>query len=142
MTLESLLRGDLYPTSKPLSSFDSDWRIVTVVGQPETASMMRFTGAMFGIGPNNFYTRGETVQLGGETFVVAYRQPQAQPGVDMGPDLAVSLSLINLRMTASLNDLTPFSLPDELSRLRQQGESPSGFPFPFPTQPNPMPPAS
>jgi hypothetical protein len=135
VTLETLLQGETYPTSRPLGSFDDRWRIVTVVGQPETASMMQFTGAMFGIGPNTFYTRGETVEIAGESFLVAYRQPKAEAGVEVDPDFEVPLSLINLRLTASFNDFKPFSLPGELARLRQQSEQQSGFPFPFPVPP-------
>ncbi|GAB4356192.1 MAG: hypothetical protein Fur0042_25510 [Cyanophyceae cyanobacterium] len=135
ISLEQLLQGDPYPTSRPLSSLDDRWRIVTVVGQPETASMMQFTGAMFGIGPNSFYTRGETVEIAGESFLVAYRQPKAEPGIAVDPELEVPLSLINLRLTASFNDFKPFSLPGELARLRQQSEQQSGFPFPFPVPP-------
>lgn len=135
VTLETLLQGETYPTSRPLSSLDDRWKIVTVVGQPETALMMQLTGTMFGVGPNTFYTQGETVEIAGESFLVAYRQPKAEPGVAVDPELEVPLSLINLRLTASFNDFRPFSLPGELARLRQQSEQQSGFPFPFPVPP-------
>lgn len=109
---------------------------------------MSLLSGMFGSGtgtpesgePPVYYTQGQTVNLAGETFLVAYRHEKpgfnlmqfaleaAKSGGDKEPDFAkmaaenkltaessLSLSLINVKMIAALSGFRPFDMNQEIA---------------------------
>lgn len=103
-------------------------------------------GGMFGGGmanmltppPAPIYTRGETVNLGGETFLIAYRAVQKSldvtalmkageggelpPPEVLKPDSEVTLSYIKLRSVDALNDIRPFNLEYEIAESEKAAQ--------------------
>lgn len=91
-SLAALLAGNTVPQTLRLRELSSDWRRVTVAGEMMLGmggmqSLMQGVGSMFGggAGTDALYTRGHTVKIGDQQFLVAYRLP-AQ-GVDFGSTL-------------------------------------------------------
>lgn len=109
---------------------------------------MSLLGGLFGGGgeskPPVYYTKGQTATVGGETFLVAYRYQkpamnlmqvamQAEkngqdPNVTgmaaagkLSPDSALQISLINMRSIASLSDIRPFDMNQEIAESAQAG---------------------
>jgi hypothetical protein len=106
-------------------------------------------GGMFGGGsggdaPPAYYSKGQTIQLGGETFLVTYRyQPPAnnlmqmamQAGIEgKEPDLAkmlaapalteesdLTLTLVNARTIGTITDIRTFDLKKELEASQKAG---------------------
>jgi len=124
-----LLSSKRFPLTVRMGSLDSKWRRLTLggAGGGELAS---FYGAMFGGGA--YYTKGETVALAGETYLVAYTvsrkpmdfasmmrsgEPPAPPEVNA--DTQLGLSLINLRITGTLNDIRPFDFEEETAQQQE-----------------------
>ncbi len=114
-------------------------------GKPDEAASaaigMSFLSAMMGGGAQapGYYTQGETLQLGTETFLVTYHYEK--PGMDVGalmaagaaggePDFGalfgggaitddtnLSLSLVNVRAIQTIQGIRPFSLEEEKKAL-------------------------
>lgn len=111
----------------------------------EEALGMMFLSSIFGGGgsgsaPTTYYTQGQTVQLGGETFLIVYSLPaqsmdfsklmtEAMASEDSGeepdmsamlgsgkltPESEVSLSLLNMKAIASFQNLRAFDMQREL----------------------------
>jgi hypothetical protein len=138
--LKELFSGSTYPLTLKLKDLNSDWRRFSVgssggdggMGGFFSMIMAMFGGAMGGGGGTGaYYTKGDTVDLGGETFIVAYRiKPKpidpASFATMMGPgskppvpdkltdETALSLSLLSVRGTPSLNDIRPFDMKTEM----------------------------
>lgn len=126
--LKELLAGAKYPLTLKLKDLDAEWRRLSVSAQNDTNPW----AMLFSIGGDDvFYTRSQTVTVGTETFIVAYRPPvrkvdftvlmrgpgAAQPPLDpLTPDTQLGLSYLNLRMVASLNAIEPFNLQREVTR--------------------------
>lgn len=121
-----------YPPTLKLQNLNSQWRRFTLSDTGETnmgrrmAMQMR---VMERLGVGVYYTRGETVTMATQTYLVAYRidnelnqqdlqgavqelfggQNQALTGpIKFMPDTKLALSLLNLRTTGSINDVTKF----------------------------------
>jgi hypothetical protein len=141
------LLNDTVPLTLTLQELDDRWRVFTVTGQIETSNMLSMTAAVFGASPTDYYTKGETTQIGTDLFLIAYRIPPgrlAQPE-DVVGSVPVQLSLVNLRLAASLNDFRPFNLASEMERLKAAVQTRAASPFnmfgspPRPMQPLPRP---
>ncbi len=119
-------------------------------GSSEEAMGMAFLSMLFGGGGGSsapvFYTKGQTVTLSGETFLVAYQAPktginfmqlmmQSQMNGGKEPDLsklaggkitgdsALSLSLLNIKHITALSDIRPFDLQKEIDESGSAGSS-------------------
>jgi hypothetical protein len=99
-------------------------------------------GGVATAGENVYYTRGQTVVVGPETFLVAYRprtgtdsggpanlllmmkadKPPAPPK-PMTAEMPVSFALLNLRAVASFTDVHPFDLQAELAASAAQARA-------------------
>ncbi len=135
------------PMSLTLQELDDRWRVFTVTGQIETSNMLSMTAAVFGAAPSTYYTKGDITQMGGEEFLIAYRvipsslnQTSAVTG-----NTPIHMSLLNVKLIASLNDFQTFSLVTELERLKTVIQNRAASPFnmfnsPPPRLP-PLPPA-
>lgn len=123
-TMQRILSGREMPLSVPVKDLDASYRRLVVSGDPGMASIQNmFIEAKAGVELGLYYTRGATVKLGDETYLVAYRpsiriNPEifrghgdtgdAVQARKMGPNSKLTLSLLNLRTTSSMNDIRPF----------------------------------
>ncbi len=136
--LGALLQGDKTPLTHKLSDLDTTWRRLSLgasadAGNPASAYLSLFVG--LGSGSDVYYTQGRMVSVAGETYLVAYRRrakpldvtalmrPNGQndmPKPDpLTPDTVLSLSLLNLRVAGSLNDIRAFDIQQEMLAVQQ-----------------------
>lgn len=123
-----------YPLKLRLSDLDDRWKTFTLTSQFEASVALSLTSNIFGVGASVYYSKGEQITLGNQSFVLAYRLLPGSPKSlnDVLPSLEIYPSLLNLSLVGSINDLQSFNLPTELDRLKVRFNTPSGFPFPFP----------
>lgn len=133
-SFEELISGKNIPLSLKLKDLNNDWRRVSVgAPAPSAGGVSAVYSAMFGgmLGGGTYYTKGQTMIVGGETYLVAYRaqikppdtanlQALMRSGQMPEPEkpnaqTSLALSLLNLRTTGSLNDIRPFSLEFEMT---------------------------
>ncbi len=120
----AVLAGKAAPLSLPAKALaGGTWFQLKVGGQPggtDVLLMMASQGQQ-GLASVVFYTKGQTVGLGGETFLIAYQVPrldlqrvvvtprgQAPPPGALTPETQLTLSLLNLRTCGNLLDIKPF----------------------------------
>lgn len=122
--------GASRPLSLTLQDLDGSWRVFSLSGAGDSSGQVQiYLALLTGGAQTTYYTKGETVTLGGEAYLVAYRQKltvdyiallkgdEVQPPSPpkLTPSTALSLSLLNLRSVGSLNDIQPFSLQAALN---------------------------
>ena len=131
-SFKSLLSGKVVPLSLKLKELNNTWRRFTLV---ETGGMGAIFGPVATVG-GAYYTKGDTVTVAGETFLLAYRQQGAQislyqmvasgPGgaqmEELTAESPVTLSLLSLRNLAGMNDIRPFDLQQELAEYKKASE--------------------
>lgn len=134
-----LISGKNLPLTLKLKNLDNNWRRLTVSNQSETSNWLEIFGAISGaLQTGTYYTKGQTVTTGSETYFVVYRLQSTQkdlralvqsdsstkftPAV-LTPETTVTLSLLNLRTVNGLNDLVPFNLQQEIEASRRIRES-------------------
>lgn len=129
MTFKEVLSGTTTPLTMKLKDLNGDWRRMKVGGNGEgSAGYMELLSGMFSGGGGVYYTRGDTVTSGSETYVIAYRVPaknlnfselmrsnQPPPPEKLTPETTLTLSLLNQRTSGSFVDIRPFNLSDEIS---------------------------
>ncbi len=138
LDLATLTSGRVMPLSIKAKDLTSEWRRLTV-GSAAEATLNATTITAIDIGV--YYTKGKTVSVGGETYLVAYRaqnnaaSPPLAPvqgsapgfGADINPlpqlpqrrlprDATLTLSLLNLRTSGSLNDIRPVDPAQDIER--------------------------
>jgi hypothetical protein len=113
------------------------WRRMTVSGAgglagPDASPMVTFiTSILQGPDASAYFTRGETVTVDGQKFLVAYRvkpkpidfemldrsadPPKPDP---LKPDTELTLSLLNLSATNSFEDIRPFDWATEQAAIQ------------------------
>lgn len=146
-SMASLVAGTAVPRTIRLKELTPEWRRLTVTGEAMLGmggmvqSMLQGVGSMFGGAggaSDALYTRGATIKMGDQEFLIGYRLP-AQ-GVDFGalmaigtagkgtpsappnlprrppisPDTELSLVLVNLRAIAAISDIRPFDMAEAL----------------------------
>jgi hypothetical protein len=131
-TLSQVMAGRDLPLAITAKDLNSSYRRITIAGQPDIWSVqMRAAGIDLGL----YYTRGNTVAVGGQTYLVAYRpQIRIDPGMlnrhhghgEEAPEpqrlranTRLALSLLNLRSTDNLNDIRPFDAKQDLETPQQ-----------------------
>jgi prepilin-type processing-associated H-X9-DG protein len=134
--LQDLLAGRNLPLAIQAKNLDSSYRRLVVEGQPDIMSMkMRMMGVMAGVELGLYFTKGNTITVGSETYLVAYRpQTRIDPEVfqhrghgnaepvqpqRLRPNDRLALSLLNLRATTSLNDIRIFDPKQDLETPQQ-----------------------
>lgn len=130
---QELFSGHDFPLTLKLKDLNGDWRKLAVSGQNDIGHYLHAALSMFGSNPRagTRYTKGETVTVGGETYLIAYAAPM--PILDFAalthggfgtvpikwlkltPETPLTLSLLNLRTSGSLTDIRPFDLNEELA---------------------------
>ena len=131
MTFKQLLSGSAAPLSMKLKDLNGDWRRMSVSGPSEISmgGLMGMLTSMFsgmGMGGGVYYTRGDTVAIGSETYIIAYSTKPRKftaaeisaskppPPEKLTPDTTLTLSLLNQRTIGSFTDIEPFDLNEEI----------------------------
>jgi hypothetical protein len=124
--LQALLHNSSYPLTLQLKDLNQDWRRVSIGGQAEAGVHTELASSL---ADNVYYTRGETINMGGETYLVAYQienpnkyasplsatyDAYETPRLSMNTRL--TLNLVNMRMSTGLYDVTPLNVQDEIKR--------------------------
>ncbi|MFP4006687.1 MAG: hypothetical protein ACLFV6_01580 [Spirulinaceae cyanobacterium] len=125
--LLEILEDDRYPLSFQLKDLDSSWRVFSISGQLEAGLFLTIIGSFIGVVPNEYYTQGETVNVGDRTYLVVYGIPFSV--TEAAPEAPVTLSLLNLRAISTMNKIQPFDLDAELAKLQIRLQPPDLFPF-------------
>ncbi|KGF71873.1 hypothetical protein DO97_14650 [Neosynechococcus sphagnicola sy1] len=138
-TLDELLSGRTVPLTLKLKDLSNDWRRMTISSQAMSSNFAEILSAVLpGTAAGVYYTHGQTVIVGSETYLVVYRIPLEKPdltallrtGANAPPcsttpitaETTVVLSLLNLRTVSSFNEVQPFNLIQELKTV-----TPSSF---------------
>lgn len=107
---------------------------------------MSMLGGLFGGGDKEpvYYTLGQTVTIGGETFLVAYQREQTAPNFmqmameasaggkepdmtklasqnKLTADSPLSLALINMKSVSTLSKIRPFNMAQEIAESEKAG---------------------
>jgi hypothetical protein len=138
-TLSEILSGKTIPNTVKLQELTPDWRILATNGQFELGSSIQslftsFTGmSLFG----SYYTKGQTISLAGESYIVAYSL-QEKPEKITG-ETPLGLSLLNMKTIGSLTNIHSFNLATETAVLEKQLQGAGMFNPPKSTQPEVKP---
>ncbi|WP_171971752.1 type IV pilin-like G/H family protein [[Limnothrix rosea] IAM M-220] len=135
------------PLDLSLGELDGSWRQFRIAGQYEFADLMQTWFSLFGITNvygNTYFTQGETTEMGGKEYLVAYRFPLAPQELDLEDMFAVfdsgqqcddmsrleaailnentkvSLALLNPNTIGSLNDIQTLDVPGMLQASQEQ----------------------
>ncbi len=134
MTLPEALSGKTIPLTMKLKDLDETWRHLSAGSGAEAVNPLAVIyGARMGgsMGASVYYSRGQTVTLGSETYLVAYAAQNkpldaaklnAVMRSGQPPDIekptaqtTLALALLNLRTSGSLTDIRPFNLEFEVT---------------------------
>jgi prepilin-type processing-associated H-X9-DG protein len=133
-----MLSGKNVPLRLRMGELTPAYRRMAVSGTSDAGGAFAALIAMqTGAETNVYYTRGQTVNLGGETYLIAYRpQVQVDPNAahhhgprpvvrrKLPPNTPLALALLNLRTSGSFNDVRPFD-PKEDVQSPQEGAAAS-----------------
>ena len=117
-----------------LKELNGEWRVINAGATDSGGSnpMAMWLAMLGGAGGQSAcYTKGDTVEVGGETFVIAYRvaakpinfaallngagNQKPAPPEPYTPDTKLTLSLLNLKTLAAFSDIHPFNLQAEIA---------------------------
>jgi hypothetical protein len=118
-SLASVLSGNTVPTSIKLKDLTPEWRAMSTNGQFEFGNFQAFIG-IFGGGSfaTNYYTKGQTIGVGSETYIVAYSLLSLVDKV--APEMSLNLSLLNLKTIGSMSNIRAFETISETKILENQ----------------------
>jgi cell division septation protein DedD len=107
------------PTTVRLRDLNSSWRAMGTNGPLELGNFQMIVNSSAGGSfAATYYTKGETVTIGSETYIVAYSLFTLVDKVT--PDLPLSLSLLNVKTIGSLSNIRPFDSFKETKVLEKQ----------------------
>jgi hypothetical protein len=115
----SILSGNSIPTAIKLKDLTPEWRAMSTNGQVEIGNFQALV-SLFGGGSfaNNYYTKGQTVTIGSETYIVAYSLLSLAEKIS--PELPLNLSLLNLKTIGSMSNIRIFETVAETKVLEGQ----------------------
>jgi hypothetical protein len=115
----NILSGNSIPTFIRLRELTPEWRAMSTNGMFEFGNMQAFI-SLFGGGAfaTNYYTKGQTVNVGSETYIVAYSLLSLADRVS--PDMPLNLSLLNLKTIGSMSNIRAFEAIAETKILEKQ----------------------
>jgi hypothetical protein len=118
-SLANVLSGNSVPTSIELKKLTPEWRAMSTNGQFEFGNFQAFVN-IFGGGSfaTNYYTKGQTVSIGSETYIVAYSLLSLVEKV--APETLLNLSLLNLKTIGSMSNIRAFDPISETKVLERQ----------------------
>jgi len=133
VTFVDVLGGKTLPLSMKIKELDGEWRTFSSgggAGIEQFFMMMAMNEGMPSVG-TMYYTRGRTIAVGTETFLVAYQrekepfniqammmgqmdeeEPEVEP---LTPETELHLSLLNLRTLGTLLDIKTFDMEREMA---------------------------
>ncbi len=119
VSVASVLSGNNIPTSVKLSELTPEWRVMSTNGQFEFGNIQTFIN-LFGGGSfaTNYYTKGQTVSIGSETYIVAYSLLSLVDKVS--GEMPLNLSLLNLKTIGSMSNIHAFEPKAETIALERQ----------------------
>lgn len=141
VSLDSVLAGRDRPLSILAKQLNQDYRRMVVGGPAGIASMQTLMiGAQTGVEMGLYFSKGEIVTAGGESYLIAYRpqfdiDPMLFNGHGHGgddepvrarklrPNMALSLSLLNLRTNARLDDIRIFDPQRDMETPQESSEA-------------------
>jgi hypothetical protein len=107
------------PTTVRLRDLNSSWRAMGTNGPLELGNLQMIVNSSAGGSfAATYYTKGQTVTIGSETYIVAYSLFTLVDKVT--PDLPLSLSLLNVKTVGSLSNIRPFDTFKETKVLEKQ----------------------
>ena len=118
-SLANVLSGNSVPTSIELKKLTPEWRAMSTNGQFEFGNFQAFIG-IFGGGAlaTTYYTKGQTVSIGSETYIVAYSLLSIVEKVT--PETLLNLSLLNLKTIGTMSNIRAFETASETKVLERQ----------------------
>jgi hypothetical protein len=118
-SLANVLSGNSGPTSIELKKLTPEWRAMSTNGQFEFGNFQAFIN-VFGGGSfaTTYYTKGQTVSIGSETYIVAYSLLSLVEKVS--PETLLNLSLLNLKTIGSMSNIRTFEAIAETKMLERQ----------------------
>ncbi len=118
-SLANVLSGNSVPTSIELKKLTPEWRAMSTNGQFEFGNFQAFV-SIFGGGSfaTSYYTKGQTVSIGSETYIVAYSLLSLVEKVS--PETLLNLSLLNLKTIGSMSNIRAFESIAETKVLEKQ----------------------
>jgi hypothetical protein len=137
VSLNEILAGKTVPNSIKLKDLTPEWRGLSTNGQFELGNTFQTIFAAFGGGAftASYYTKGQTISLGSETYLIAYSL-QEQPE-KIAADTNLGLSLLNLKTIGSLTNIRSFNVSTETVLLEKQLQGTRAmFPPTKPVQPD------
>lgn len=170
--------GALPPSQLPFRQLGEGWQRVTIVAPTLTAApkdastratqnvMAQHVAQLYGGDSGVFFTRGETLQTGSETFLALYKMrvspveiaaivPKGAGNADAATraltaffaNRPLELSLVNVRNIGAIRDIKPFSQIAQTTQLRAilddaPATSPGSISAGATSLPAPAPPAS
>ncbi len=140
VTLNQVLAGRERPLSISAKQLTGEYRRMVVGGPAGIASLQSMMiGAKTGVETGLYFSKGETVTAGGETYLLAYRpnfpiDPMIFNGHGHGdtepvrarklrPNMMLSLSLLNLRTNARLDDISAFDAKRDMESPQESSEA-------------------
>jgi hypothetical protein len=119
INLANILNGTAVPNSIRLREIPVDWRAFGINGPVEIGNLQTVinssAGGSFGA---SYYTKGQNITIGTETYVVAYSLLSIVETIT--PDTPLGLSLLNLRTIGSLSNIRAFEIAKETKILEKQ----------------------
>ena len=122
-TYAALLSGKVVPLTLKLKQLDRNWRGFDASMQDQREAY----SALYGLPGGGYYTKGQTVSVGGETYLVAYALESKQGALPMllgrsgvkpetiSGDTMVRLALLNVRTMGSMTGIRSFDLKTEVA---------------------------
>lgn len=122
--LDQVISGSKFPLNLKLMDLNSEWRGLSVSGQFETGGGMQSFNTLFvSSGSNIYYTKGQTITVGSETYMIAYRLDNQTRPLRLTPETTLTLSLLNLRTIGSLNNIRQFNFEQEKAMFERANRS-------------------
>jgi hypothetical protein len=117
--LANIFTGNKIPTSIKLKDLNPEWRGMGTNGPVEIGNLQMLVNTSAGGSfAATYYTKGQTVTIGSETYIVAYSLLSVADKVT--PELPLNLSLLNLKTIGSLTNIRPFEVAKETKVLEKQ----------------------
>jgi hypothetical protein len=119
VTLVNVFNGNVVPTTIKLRDLTPVWRAMGTNGPVEFGNLQAvITTSAGGSFAASYYSRGQTITIGSETYIVAYSLLSLVDKIT--PDTPLNLSLLNLRTVGSLSNIRTYDVVKETKILEKQ----------------------
>jgi hypothetical protein len=119
VTLVNVFNGNVVPTTIKLRDLTPVWRAMGTNGPVEFGNLQAvITTSAGGSFAASYYSRGQTITIGSETYIVAYSLLSLVDKIT--PETPLNLSLLNLRTVGSLSNIRTYDVAKETKILEKQ----------------------